>query len=153
MKKTGLIFLLTILSAGLLAQQNADSNVNKISAKATVIKDERISMLGTKMAEYNESLANKIQMVNGYRLMLLNTTDRAQALQVRSQLLQQYPDQKVYMAFLSPYIKLKLGNFLEKSEAEKFRKQLLASKIVTGNIYLLPEKVEQKPEKAVQTEE
>ncbi len=153
MKKTGLILLLTILSTGLFAQQNADSNVNKISAKATVIKDERISMLGTKMAEYNESLANKIQMVNGYRLMLLNTTDRAQALQVRSQLLQQYPDQKVYMAFLSPYIKLKLGNFLEKPEAEKFRKQLLASKIVTGNIYLLPEKVEQKPEKAVQTEE
>jgi hypothetical protein len=153
MKKTGLFLLLTTIASGLFAQNNSDTIDYSVNVKPTIIKDERIDILGTKMAEYNESLANKIQMVNGYRLMLLNTTDRAQALQVRSLLLQQYPDQKVYMAFLSPYIKLKIGNFLEKSEAEKFRKQLLAAKIVTGNIYLLPEKVEQKPEKAIQTEE
>jgi hypothetical protein len=119
----------------------------------SVVKDERVDLLGKKMAEYNESLANKIQMVRGYRLMLLNTTDRALAMQVRSNLLQQYPDQKVYMTFLSPYIKIKFGNFLDKEEADKVRKQLIASKVVTGNVYLLPEMVEQKPEKQNASEE
>lgn len=119
----------------------------------SVVKDERVDLLGKKMAEYNESLANKIQMVKGYRLMLLNTTDRALAMQVRSNLLQQYPDQKVYMTFLSPYIKIKFGNFLDKEEADKVRKQLISSKVVTGNVYLLPEMVEQKPEKQNASEE
>jgi hypothetical protein len=49
------------------------------------------------------------------------------------------------MAFLTPYIKLKVGNFTDKKEAEKFRKTLMDSKIVTSNIYVLSEKVEQKP--------
>ena len=66
-------------------------------------------------------------------------------MQVRAALLQQFPEHKLYMTFLSPYIKIKLGNFLDKKEAEKLRKQILDLKIVTGNIYILPEKVEQKP--------
>ena len=39
-----------------------------------------------------------------------------------------------------------MGNFTDKTEAEKLKKQLLAQKIVTGNIYVLPETVEIKPE-------
>lgn len=113
----------------------------------SVYKDSRIDQLGKKMADYNESLSMKTKMVNGYRLMLLTTSDRNTALQVRAQLLQLYPEHKIYMVFQSPYIKIKFGNFLDKSEAEKIRKQILAAKIVTGNVYVLPEKVEQKPDK------
>jgi hypothetical protein len=108
-------------------------------------KDSRIDVLGKKMAEYNEGLALKVQMVNGYRLMLMNTTDREAAMKLRTTLLQQYPEHKLYMTFLAPYIKLKMGNFTEKAEAEKMRKELQALKIVTGNIYLVNEKVELKP--------
>jgi hypothetical protein len=38
-----------------------------------------------------------------------------------------------------------LGNFIDKAEAEKIRKQLTDANIINGNIYLLNEKVEQKP--------
>lgn len=119
----------------------------------SVIKDERFDLLGKKMSAYNESLAGKTQMVNGYRLMLLNTTDRPYAMKVRSQLMQQYPDQKVYISFVSPYIKLKFGNYPEKADAEKARKMMLAAKIVSGNIYLVPEMVEQKQEKPAVAED
>jgi hypothetical protein len=104
-----------------------------------------VDVFGKKMAEYNESLALKIQLVNGYRLMLLNTTDRDLAMKVRTTLLQQFPEHKVYMTFQSPYIKLKIGNIIDKNEAEKLKKQITDLNIVTGNIYLLNEKVEQKP--------
>ena len=118
------------------------------------IRDKRVDLLGEKMAAYNESLADKIQLVNGYRLMVLNTTDRNQAMQVRAALLQQLPEQKLYMVFLTPYIKIKLGNFTSKAEAEKVRKKIQDAKIVTTNIYILSEMVESKPkEKLPNTEE
>lgn len=139
--------LLFLLVNTLLSSTNAQHFIHDTSANGFSIihKDERIDLLGKKMAEYNESLAEKIQMVDGFRLMLLNTTDRNLAMQLRANLLQQFPDQKIYMTFLSPYIKIKLGNFLDKKDAEKLRKQILDGKIVTGNIYILPEKVELKP--------
>lgn len=124
-----------------------------VKGYATIQKDSRIDVLGKKMAEYNENLSSKLKMVKGYRLMLLSTNDRAQAMQVRSQLLQQYPEHKVYMVFQTPYIKLKMGNFADKSEAEKIRKSLLKSEIVSGNIYLLPEMVESRQDKPVLLEE
>ena len=126
------------------AQVNSNDTV-VVSNTHSVYKDKRVDIFGKKMAEYNESLALKIQLVNGYRLMLLNTTDRDLAMKVRTTLLQQFPEHKVYMTFQSPYIKLKIGNIIDKNEAEKLKKQITDLNIVTGNIYLLNEKVEQKP--------
>ena len=119
----------------------------------TYTKDPRIDELGQKMSEFNEAIANSLaRSAKGYRLMLLSTSDRSEALALRSRLIQLFPDQKVYMIFQSPYIKLKFGNYLDKNEAEKMKKHLNDSNIVTGNIYVVPETIEVKPEKPV-TEE
>lgn len=140
------LFLLSMSFSATLFSQKIKSDT-LVSNNTVLIKDSRVDLLSKKMAEYNEGLANRVKSERGYRLMLLNTTDRALAMQVRSSLLQQYPDEKVYMIFMSPYIKLKFGNFTDKTEAEKIRKQIIASKIVTGNVYLLPEMVEVKSDK------
>ena len=116
-------------------------------------KDPRLETLGKKMSEFNEAMAESAaRTAKGYRLMVLSTNDRNEAMNLRTRLLQLYPDQKVYMIFQSPYIKLKFGNFLEKKEAEKVKKHLNDNKIVTGNIYVLAEKIEVKPEKPVADE-
>lgn len=125
----------------------AQSTDSIIRPSIKITKDDRIDMLGKKMAEYNESLALKIHMEKGFRLMLLNTTDRRLAIQVRSKLIQQFPEQNVYMTFQSPYIKLKFGDYLEEEDAEKMRKQISDMKIVAGNIYVVPELIEVKPDK------
>ena len=143
MKKIGLFILIHFVSLALFAQENNTDSV--VSASNIIHRDSRIDLLGKKMAEYNESLAFKIQIVDGYRLMVLNTTDRDLALKVRTILIQQFPDQKVYMVFLTPRIKLKMGNFINKEEAKKMQQQLIDMKIVPGNIFLLNEKVELKP--------
>jgi len=136
-------FFLFIMGFSAVAQNDIEDSV--ASVKNIIHKDSRIDVLGKKMAEYNEGLALKVQMVNGYRLMLMNTTDREAAMKLRTTLLQQYPEHKLYMTFLSPYIKLKMGNFTDKAEAERIRKELQSLNIVTGNIYLLNEKIELKP--------
>ena len=143
MKKIFVIIILTVATVNVWAQQTVKDSTKNV----LVTKDPRIDVLGKKMAEYNESLSSKLHPVKGYRLMLLSTNDRAQALQVRSQLLQLFPDQSIYMIFQSPFIKLKFGNFLDKNEAEDYRKQVTALKIVPGNIYVVPEMVEVKADK------
>lgn len=136
-------FTLCLVSFSVNAQ-TAQVNANDTTQYGTVTveKDKRIDILGEKMYEYNVALSKKARMGKGYRLMLLSTNDRNLAMSTRTRLLQQFPEHKVYMAFQSPFIKLKMGNFEDKAEAEKLRKFLLAQKIVPGNIYILPETIE-----------
>ena len=133
----------------LQAQKVNDSTV---SGTAIVIKDPRIDILGKKMAEYNSSLGtvtytNGLTSARGYRLMVVSTNDRPYAMKIRAQLYQMFPDQKQYMSFQMPNIKIKFGNFLDKADAERVRKQILGTKLVTTNIYILPETIEVKPTK------
>ena len=141
MKKFFLMLMITGSVLSVKAQNDSSAGT------AVVIKDTRIDVLGRKMAEYNEGLAMNVRTGKGYRLMVISTNDRDKAMQVRSQLYQLFPDQKQYMTYQIPNIKIKFGNFLDKDSAEKAKKQILAQKLVTGNIYVLAETIEIKPEK------
>jgi len=139
--------LVTISILMLIFQNgNAQTQLDSMSTTGSlVIQDRRLTLLGNEMNQYNESLSLKTKMVDGFRLIILKTSDREEAMKLRSTLLRVLPDQKLYMIFVSPNIKLKMGNFTERTEAEKMRKWLLEQKIVSGNIYIVPEKVELKP--------
>ncbi len=125
------------------AAQKTDSAIGTV----TVFKDPRMDILGKKMAAYNDDLSQRVRSGKGYRLMVISTGDRELAMKVRSQLYQLFPDQKQYMSYQVPNIKIKFGNYTDKDEAEKMRKQLISFKIVTNNIYVLPETIEIKPDK------
>ena len=111
----------------------------------TIKQDNRIEILGQKMAEYNLNLATKPRMSKGFRLMLLSTSNRDLAMSVRTKLLQQFPNESIYMSFQSPYIKIKFGNFEERGDADRMRKLLLDQKLVPGNIYIVSENIEVNP--------
>lgn len=143
-----LFFLLIYFTATLsgYAQKTAADSMVAMS-KTTINKDPRIEILGKKMAEYNDGLSMNPHSGRGYRLMIISTSDREQAMKIRSELYQIFPDQKQYMVFQMPNIKIKLGNFQQKADAEKMRKLIIDMKLVPNNIYLLPETIEIKPEK------
>lgn len=145
MKKTGFIIVIAFICANVKAQTTIDT-VEK--GKVTVIKDSRLDELAKKEASFNEIINLSPKSGKGYRLMVLSTNDRPLAMKVRAELLQRYPDQKIYMSFQPPNIKLKFGNYAEKSDAENVRKEMLRNKIVTGNIYIVPDKIEIKPDKS-----
>lgn len=115
--------------------------------KLVVYKDYRLDILGNKEAEINTSiLKRKARTADGYRLMILNTSNKDYAFKVRAELLQKFPEQKPYMWYANPYIRLKFGNFRTKEEAESYQKQI--SKMLGGaNIYLLAEPIEVDPGK------
>ncbi len=137
--------------AGIQAQTAVKDTA--VNGNITVIKDARLNLLEKKEAAFNEALALAPKVGKGYRLIILSTTDRELAMRVRTQLIQRYPDEKIYMSFQPPYIKLRFGNYVEKPDAEDMRKDILKNKIVTGNIYIVPENIEVKPEKVKEPEE
>jgi len=142
------LYLLTITT-----KAQVTSTDSAVIGKVMVIKDNRLDELIRKEAAFNEALAAAAKSSKGYRLLILNTNDRPLAMKVRSQLLQNFPEQKVYMGFQPPFIKLKFGNFLTKEDAEVYKKDILRLKIISGNVYLLPETIETKPEKNKETTE
>jgi len=129
------------------AAQTTPADSARSTGKVTVIKDSRLDELAKKEASFNEVMNMSAKSGKGYRLMVLSTNDRPVAMKVRAQLLQNYPDQKIYMMYQPPNIKLKFGDFVEKAEAENMRNEILKSKIVTGNIYVVADKIEIKPDK------
>lgn len=149
MKKIVLLYWFALL-VNIATAQNTLTTVDSTrpAGKVTIIKDSRLDELAKIEAAFNEAMVAKAKTTaRGYRLMLLSTNDRILAMKVRTQLLQRYPEQKVYMSFQPPYIKLKFGNFLDKEEAEDYRDEILRYKLVTSNIYLSAETIEVKPDK------
>jgi hypothetical protein len=134
------------------AQNTVVSDSTK-NSNVIINKDPRLDVLAKKESEFND--ANMVlsggKYVRGYRLILLSTSDRALALKIRSKLLQNFPDQKVYMSFQPPYIKLKFGDFLDKDEADKYKTDISNAEIISGNIYIVPDLVENKQDKTKQT--
>lgn len=141
MKKIFFLVFIVTVSAKLVAQDKfTDSGL----AKVTINKDPRLDMLAKVQVDMNKNTA---RFGKGYRLFVLKSDNREYAMKVRSYLLQNYPDEKIIMSYQSPFIKMKFGDFVEKKDAEKVRDQILRAGVVTGNIYLVPDTIELKPEK------
>ena len=147
MKKIIFTYILFLIAGATEAQVVLSKDTTAPTGKMTVFKDSRLDILAKKEAEFNEAIALGPKSAKGYRLMVLSTNDRAKAMNLRARLLQRFPEQKVYMSFQPPYIKLKFGNFLEKEEADQYKKDIISNKLVSTNIYLVPEIIEVKPDK------
>ncbi len=105
--------------------------VSKSFAADTIIvhKDPRLDMFTEKQSAVNK-LASKMTrngMYKGYRLQVLNTRQREDAFNLKSELLQKFPSEQTYVLFQSPYFKVRIGNFLRKSDALSFKKKFLKS--------------------------
>jgi hypothetical protein len=149
--KQGFLFVVTFFLMVTVKAQDA-APADSTTGKVTVIKDSRIDILASKQASAGSGTGGTginygPRAAKGYRLMIINTNDRDLAMKVRSQLLQRFPEQKVYMLFKPPYIQIKFGNFVEKGEADRYKTLVRKGGIVSTNVYAVPEIVEVKPSK------
>src|SRR6478672_3913110 len=88
MKIVGFLTLLLIAGSTQAQTGQAVARIDSmVYGKVTLQKDRRMDILGDKMYEYNVSLSKKARMGKGYRLMLLSTSDRNLAMNLRTRLL------------------------------------------------------------------
>ena len=93
--------------------------------EAPVKKDPRIDWLIRKQIQINEETSrNARRMDKGYRLLIISTPLREDALAAKTKVYSHFPELKAYLFHQSPYYKVKAGNFKERKEAESYQKRL-----------------------------
>jgi hypothetical protein len=113
----------------------------QIGKSVHVKRDSRIDKLVEKQIEINNlSSQGRIVMEQGYRLLVISTNKRDQAMEVRSVLLKEYPEHKTYMSYQSPNFKVHFGNFRTYRDADKIRIEM--AKFFETTILVIPSKVE-----------
>ncbi|MFZ4059539.1 MAG: hypothetical protein ACOYKE_15450, partial [Ferruginibacter sp.] len=84
---------IVLLMLGIIVTQAQTTPTDSLKMSGVSFhKDSRLDILAQKEAVYYEALNNPTgpRIAKGYRLMVLNTTDRTYAMSIRSKLLQRY---------------------------------------------------------------
>ncbi len=117
-----------------------------LSGPALIVhKDPRMDALVKKQADIN-ARSKKItgRTMRGYRLLVLNTNSRDEAIEGKTKIYKHFPDQKAYLTYQSPFFKLKAGNFQTRDEAVRYQK--LMNTIFPKGVFIISETIEVKPE-------
>jgi hypothetical protein len=108
-----------------------------------VNKDPRIDMLVKKQIQINEETSREARRIGkGYRLLVINTNKREEAIAAKSKVYTYFPELKTYLVYQSPYFRLKAGNFKERKEAEDFQKKL--QKYFPKGVFIMNDTIEVK---------
>ncbi len=115
------------------------------STSVVVHKDPRLDLLVAKQIQINEETSRDARrIVPGFRLMVITTNSREDAIAAKTKVYTYFPELKAYMWHQSPYYKLKVGNFRDRKEAEEYQKRL--NIYFPRGVYIMHDKVEVKPE-------
>jgi len=83
--------------------------------------------------------------MRGYRLLVINTNSRDEAIAAKTKIYTHFPDQKAYLTYQSPFFKLKAGNYQTRDEAKRY--QELMNTIFPKGVFIISDTIEVKPEK------
>jgi hypothetical protein len=115
-----------------------------------VHKDPRIELLVKKQVQINEETSREARKIGkGFRLLVVNTNKRDEAVAAKTKVYTFFPELKSYLIYQSPYFKLKVGNFKERKDAEEYRERL--QKYFPKGVYIMNDTIEVKPEKEIET--
>ena len=116
------------------------------SSAVTMQKDPRIDLLIKKQIQINEETTRDSRRnIPGYRIQVINSSDRNKVFAYKTQVYQKYPDLKPYLIYQAPNYKLKVGNFKTPAEAQPYLDEL--SKLYPNGVYIIHDIIEIKLEK------
>jgi hypothetical protein len=149
MKKIILLFglLLSLQSFSQTVHQANDSSKHTMDSSSVIIhKDPRVDMLIKKQAQINEETTRESRKSGkGYRLMIISTINRDEAIGAKTKIYTYFPELQSYLWHQSPYYKLKAGNFKDRKEAEEYQKKL--NIYFPKGVFIMNDIVELKPDK------
>ena|SRR5688572_11003466 len=138
-------YLTLILTLFILKPAFAQSYDSSQMATVVVHKDPRVDMLIKKKAAINKNAKKtSARTMRGYRLLVVNTNNRNEAIAAKTKIYTYYPELKAYLQYQTPYFKLKAGNFQTREEAEKYRKRMAT--LFPKGVFIVNDIIEVKPE-------
>lgn len=125
-----------------IAQNNIYTDTNSV----VIHKDPRVDALAKKQAALNAAIKKaSARSMRGYRLLVINTNKRNEAIDAKTKIYTYFPDLKAYLIYQTPYFKLKAGNFKTRDEAERYRKNL--NSVFPKGVFIINDTIEITPEK------
>lgn len=135
-----LSFLILKTATSQNTQDQADT-----SGLVVVHKDPRLDLLINKQIQINEETSRLARRtMKGYRLLVINTNKREEAIAAKTQVYTYFPELKAYLLYQTPFFKLKAGNFKTRDEAEEYRKRL--NIYFPKGVFIMNDIIEVKPE-------
>ena len=136
------LLLAGILSFNFVIAQGSYPDTNSV----VIHKDARIDALAKKQASLNAAIKKaSARSMRGYRLLVINTNKRNEAIDAKTKIYTYFPELKAYLIYQTPYFKLKAGNFRTRDEADRYRKNLNA--VFPKGVFIINDTIEITPEK------
>lgn len=111
-----------------------------------VHKDARLDLLVKKQAYINEVTSRDSRRTDkGYRLMIVSTNNRDEAMAAKTKVYTYFPELKAYLWYQSPYFRVKAGNFKDRKDAESYQKRL--NTYFPKGVFIMKDIIEVKPAK------
>lgn len=144
MKK--LVFALFVLAASAGFSGASAQEATAQTASVIVHKDPRLVTLVDKQSSVNTATRKAAsRTMRGYRLLVINTNKRDEAIAAKTKVYTYYPELNAYLSYQTPYFKLKAGNFQTRSEAEAYRKKMAS--LFPKGVFIINDVIEVKGEK------
>ena len=121
-----LVFILSFIGMTQVCSSQDSLFITKTeSPSISIKKDPRLDLLIKKQIQINEETSrNARRLEKGYRLLVISTTLRDEALAAKTKVYTAFPELKAYLFHQSPYYKVKVGNFKERKEADTYQRRL-----------------------------
>ena len=117
-------WLLLVIRSKAAAQDSLFISKND-SSHVSIIKDNRIDGLIKRQIQVNEETSRNARRIEkGFRLLVISTTLRHEALAAKTKVYSYFPELKAYLFHQSPYYKVKAGNFKDRKDAELYQRRL-----------------------------
>ena len=117
-------WLLLVIPSKVAAQDSLFISKND-SSYVSIIKDNRVDRLIKRQIQVNEETSrNARRQDKGFRLLVISTTLRDEALAAKTKVYSYFPELKAYLFHQSPYYKVKAGNFKDRKDAELYQRRL-----------------------------
>jgi SPOR domain len=135
-----------VFTTNCFAQQDTAWKRPADSNTVIVHKDPRLDLLVKKQATINEVTSRDSRRTDkGFRLMIISTNSRDEALAAKTKVLTYFSDLKAYMWYQSPYFRVKAGNFKDRKDAESYQRRL--NSYFPKGVFIMKDIIEVKPGK------
>ncbi len=127
--------------------QNDTAWVAPVDSNSVVVhKDLRLDSLVKMQAMINEVSSRENRKTDkGFRLMIISTNNREEALAAKTRVYTNFPELKAYLWYQSPYFRVKAGNFKDRKDAEAYQKKL--NRYFPKGVFIMKDIIEVKASK------
>lgn len=144
-----ILFIITAFAIASTSAAQKDTTASLITDTSSVIvhKDSRLDLLVKKQAYINEVTSRDSRRTDkGYRLMIISTNNRDEAMAAKTKVYTYFPELKAYLWYQSPYFRVKAGNFKDRKDAESYQKRL--NTYFPNGVFIMKDIIEVKPGKS-----